>query len=296
MAGFSFRSGYVRAAGHRLYYEALGEGKRGSLLCLHGGPGATHDSIRPVTALAQFGYRIVLYDQFGCGRSQRSRSYEGLSILTLADEVDAVRRALRLGRCHLFGYSFGGALALQAVLRHPRGFRSLIVGSGFASMQQLQKEILRLVSLMPASDRDVILKCERQGQLNNRRYLQSLARFNRRHLSDLAITPIDLALTGRNFNAAVGKALYGPDDLTSRATGTMAAWDVRDQLRRIRVPTLITVGRRDSVTPRCARTLHRAIHGSRLKVFEKSGHDCLFKEQDRYLESVLGFLSGLDRN
>ena len=288
---FEFKSGFVRAEGHRLFYEELGNGERGSVLCLHGGPGGTHHLMRPVADLAQFGYRVVLYDQFGCGLSQRPRSYRGLTIEGLADEAEAVRRELDLGRCHLLGTSFGGALALQTVLRHPRGFRSVIIGSGYASVDQLSDEKIRLVSRLPKVQRDAIEACEYRGRARGGRYQQALAEFRRLHVSDLSVTPIDLVLSSRNFNPAVWRALVGRHDLTVRATGTMARWDIRDQLHRIHLPTLITVGRRDFITPTCARAVQRGIRGSRLIVFERRGHDYLFSERDRFVSSVREFLA-----
>lgn len=288
---FEFKSGFVRAEGHRLFYEELGNGERGSVLCLHGGPGGTHHLMRPVADLAQFGYRVVLYDQFGCGLSQRPRSYRGLTIEGLADEAEAVRRELDLGRCHLLGTSFGGALALQTVLRHPRGFRSVIIGSGYASVDQLSDEKIRLVSRLPKVQRDAIEACEYRGRARGGRYQQALAEFRRLHVSDLSVTPIDLVLSSRNFNPAVWRALVGRNDLTVRATGTMARWDIRDQLHRIHLPTLITVGRRDFITPTCARAVQRGIRGSRLIVFERRGHDYLFSERDRFVSSVREFLA-----
>ncbi len=289
-SGLSFETGFVRAAGHRLFYQSVGDGNRGVVLCLHGGPGATHELMRPFTALAQFGFRVVLYDQFGCGRSQRPPDYRGLTIEGLADEADAVRVALDLGRCHLLGFSFGGALALQTILRHPQGYRSLIVGSGYASREEMHDGVRRLVSKLPKRERETIVRCEGRGELSNPRYLRAVAEFNRRHLSDLEVVPIDLLLAGQHFNPDLATALHGPDLLTGRTSGAMATWDVRDQLGRIHVPTLITVGRRDSVTPGCAGRLHRGIRGSKLVVFHESGHDCVYKEQDRYLATVRDFL------
>ena len=98
-------------------------------------------------------------------------------------------------------------------------------------------------------------------------------------------------LAGRHLNPALAQALQGPDGLTSEAAGTMAGCDVRDQLGRLRVPARVAVGRRDSVPPNCPRTVHRGIGGSDLGVFRKSGHDCVYKEQDRYLPPVRDFLS-----
>lgn len=287
---FEFKSGFVRAERHRLFYEELGTDERGSVLCLHGGPGGTHHLMRPVADLAQFGYRVVLYDQSGCGLSQRPRSYRGMTIEGLADEAEAVRRALDLGRCHLLGTSFGGALVLQTALRHPRGFRSLIIGSGYASVDQLSDEKIRLVARLPRAHRDAIEACEYRGRPRERRYQRALAEFRRLHVSELSVTPIELVLSSRNFNPEVWRALVGGSDLTVRATGTMARWDVRDQLHRIRLPTLITVGRRDFITPSCARAVHRGIRGSRLIVFERGGHDYLYSERDKFVASVREFL------
>lgn len=288
---FEFRSGFVRAAGHRLFYEELGDDERGSVLALHGGPGGTHHLMRPIADLAQFGYRVVLYDQYGCGRSQRPRSYRGLTIEGLADEAEAVRRALGLGRCHLLGTSFGGALVLQTALRHPRGFRSLIVGSGYASVDQLSDEKTRLVSRLPSVHRRAVEEAEVRGRARGRAYERALLLFRRRHGSTLPVTPIDLVLSGRNFNPAVWKALVGKNDLTVRATGTMAGWDVRDQLPRIHLPTLITVGRRDFITPTCAHSIQRGIRGSRVIVFERRGHDYLYSERAGFVASVRDFLA-----
>lgn len=288
---FEFKSGFARVAGHRLFYEELGNDERGSVLCLHGGPGGTHHMMRSIADLAQFGYRVVFYDQFGCGLSQRPRDYRGMSVEGLADEAEAVRRALNLGRCHLVGASFGGALALQTALRHPRGFRSLVLASAYASVEQLTSEKIRLVSRLPRVDREAIEACESRGRARGRRYQQALEKFRRRHVSDRSVIPIELVLSSRNFNAAVWNALVGKNDLTVRATGTMSGWDIRDQLYRIHQPTLILAGRRDFITPTCARAIQRGIRGSRMIIFDRCGHDSMYSARDRFVSSVKNFIT-----
>ena len=62
--------GYVTVLGRRIYYKSFGEGKKECLLCLHGGPGLTHDYLLPLSDLVGFGYRVVFYDQLGCGKSE----------------------------------------------------------------------------------------------------------------------------------------------------------------------------------------------------------------------------------
>ena len=105
--------------------------------------------------------------------------------------------------------------------------------------------------------------------------------------------PTEWVLSVQNANPAVRVAMIGPGAPGSPATGTMAGWDLTSRLPEVRIPTLVTVGRRDFITPKCAETIHRGIPGSQLVVFEDSGHDALYKQRDLYVETVRQFLSGV---
>ena len=92
--GKTDREGFVSAGGHRLFYRRFGEPVRGTVLALHGGPGLTHEYLTPLADLAGAGYELVLYDQFGCGRSDRPTSYRDYTIQSAADDVELVRLGL----------------------------------------------------------------------------------------------------------------------------------------------------------------------------------------------------------
>ncbi len=74
--------------------------------------------------------------------------------------------------------------------------------------------------------------------------------------------------------------------------GNLREWDRIERLSEIRVPTLITVGHYDELTPACAETLRAGIPDSRLVVFENSSHLAHVEEEARYLEVVRDFLDG----
>ena len=287
-----FREGFVRVLGHRLYWKSIGESKRGTILCLHGGPGGNHWFTMPMADMATLGFRVVMYDQFGCGRSDRPRSFEGYSIESAAREVAAVRRVLRLGRCHLWGSSYGGALALQAVLQSPRSFRTLIVSSGYACARQAEAEMARLVRRLPRRDRIAIEFAESRGRLDTATYRAAVTKFYRLHGNGLSVRPYEVALGFQGQNQELQAALFGPGEgILARYSGTMTDWDVRDQLGRIRAPTLVIVGRHDFITPSCARTIHHGIPGSKLVVFANAGHEPAFKERGRFMQVVRDFLA-----
>jgi proline iminopeptidase len=126
--------GFVNVLGHRMFYRSFGTASKGTVLCLHGGPGATHDYLLPLADLAQFGYRVVLFDQLGCGRPGRTRGTKLYTVEHNVEEVEGILRRLRLGRVHLMGFGHGGALALATALKYQRHLRSLVVTSGLASV------------------------------------------------------------------------------------------------------------------------------------------------------------------
>ena len=107
-----FHDGFVRVLGYRIYYKLIGRPSKGTILCLHGGPGGSHWSGINMADLALSGYRVVWYDQLGCGKSEKPRSYRNYTIERGADEAEAVRRRLRLGRVHLWGHRMAGKESL----------------------------------------------------------------------------------------------------------------------------------------------------------------------------------------
>lgn len=284
--------GHVRIRNKRLFYRRVGEPKRGTVLVLHGGPGSTHEYLTPLADLAGVGYEVVFYDQLGCGRSERPSTYRDYTIASSADDADRLRRRLDLGRVHLFGHSYGGALALEATVRHPRSWRSLIVSSGYASMRTLWKARRLRISQLSAASKRALLRYDRTG-VTTRESLRAAEEFRRRFTERTENRAFELLATAQHSNRKILAAMgYLEPRLfyDGFVRGTMGGWDITSEIQRIRVPTLITVGQFDHVTPGCAREIHRAIPHSRLVVAREQGHLPFFEDRDRYISLLRGFL------
>lgn len=282
--------GFTKVLGYRMFYRSFGTARKGTVLCLHGGPGASHEYLLPLADLAPFGYRVVLFDQLGCGRSQRPRGTKFYTIEHNVEEVEGMRRALGLGRVHLFGSSYGGALVLATALAYPRSFRSLVVASGLASVPLTVREMWRLIGRMPRAERETIRRCNAKGDFQNPAYLKAVDRFYRTHLCRIPVWPHEVVQTLEN-TGLVYQTMNGPNEFT--ITGTIKDWDVTGELPRIRIPTLVTVGRYDEVTPRVAGEIHRGIRGSVLRRFEHSSHLAFWEERPRYIEVVRDFIESI---
>ena len=73
--------------------------------------------------------------------------------------------------------------------------------------------------------------------------------------------------------------------------GRLATWDRTADLDKIDVPTLITVGRYDEITPACAETIRQGVRNSRVVVFENSAHSAHVEEGELYADVVESFLA-----
>lgn len=122
------------SGGHTLYVEECGNPNGLPVIILHGGPGGGcnptmrrfHDPDR---------YRIILFDQRGCGRSTPNASLENNTTHDLVDDIERIRHELGVERWQLFGGSWGSTLALAYAETHPERVSSMVLRGIFMLTQ-----------------------------------------------------------------------------------------------------------------------------------------------------------------
>jgi len=131
------RSGHLSAPGfsdHRIYWEEYGTLRGEPVMVMHGGPGAgSHSSSTRFFDPQR--YRVILFDQRGCGKSTPSASEDdAAAALTdnttqhLIDDISALRHELNIdGKMHVFGGSWGSTLALAYAIARPATVQTLIL-------------------------------------------------------------------------------------------------------------------------------------------------------------------------
>lgn len=260
--------GFLERPAGRTWYRVTGKGGRTPLVCLHGGPGSTHNYFRPLERLADE-RQVVLYDQLGCGRSDRPELEWSLAVFT--EELEQLRQHLALDAIHLLGTSWGGMLALEHALAHPKSVRSLILSSTLACAAEWVVEAKRLRDAIPIEDDD-----------------EANVELERRHFYRGDSEPLELVRMREEKSPAVYEAMWGTNEWTM--TGALADWDVRARLGELTMPTLVLRGAHDLSTPAIAKTLTDGIPHAREVVFEQSSHTPVLEETERYLGVVRDFL------
>lgn len=264
------------------------------LLCLHGGPGAAHDYLEPLEALATTGRRVIFYDQLGCGKSDHPHKPEMWSVALFAEEIDVVRRALGLDRLHLLGQSWGGWLAQDYMLAQPSGVVSLTLASSGSSIPQWIAEANRLRAELPPEVQRTLLIHEQAGTTDDPTYAAAAAEFDRRFVCRLDPWPDCVVRTFAQLqrDPEVYHTMNGPSEF--HVIGRLKDWTVTARLGEIRVPTLITSGRYDESTPLINETMQHGIPGSEWVIFEHSAHLAHVEEPERYRQVLGAFLSRVE--
>ncbi len=120
-------SGWLKVGDeHELYYEESGNPSGKPVVFLHGGPGGGCTA-----KMRRFFnpdvYRIVLFDQRGCGRSRPAASLQHNTTWDLVADIEVLRAALQIKRWQVFGGSWGSTLALAYAERHPEHVTELVL-------------------------------------------------------------------------------------------------------------------------------------------------------------------------
>ena len=285
--------GTIPFKGYHTWYRIVGEGEAPGqlpLLALHGGPGAAHDYLESLDAIAATGRRVIYYDQLGCGKSSiPEKKPEMWTVALYVEEVDAIRRALGLDKIHLLGQSWGGMLSMEYMLTQPKSIASLTIASSPASMIQWVAEANRLRKLLPADIQATLDQHEGADTTNHPDYIAATQAFYDRHVCRVPYP----SYVSKSFqwiaeNPEVYNTMNGPNEF--HVVGTLKAWDVIKRLPEINAPTLVTSGKYDEATPLIAGTVYTGIPGARWTIFDNSSHMAHVEEAERYLRVLSDWL------
>jgi proline iminopeptidase len=284
--------GYVDVLGYKLYYRTFGIPKNGTILCLHGGPGATHDYMIPMVDLTKFGYLVVFYDMLGCGKSEMPKNHALFLVERYVEEIEGLRKALHLGPIHLLGSSCGGQFGIAYALKYQKNLKSLITVGGIHNWPLAITEMEKMKKKLPRRVYEKMLKYEHLGEYQNPAYLKAVDFFYRKHLNRMKRWPDGQVYTSNHMSHPVYYTMNGPNEFT--VLGNIRYWDVTNQLHMINVPTLILTGRYDEISPKVGKDMHQHIKGSKFVVFPKSSHSPFWEQRREFMTTVNDFLAQAD--
>jgi proline iminopeptidase len=122
-----YETGYLPVSPlHQVYFEQCGNPRGKPVLFVHGGPGAGCNA-KSRRFFDPARYRIVLFDQRGCGRSRPHAELDDNTTWHLVADMEQLREQLRIERWQVFGGSWGSTLALAYAQAHPQRVTELVL-------------------------------------------------------------------------------------------------------------------------------------------------------------------------
>ncbi|CAH2716055.1 Proline iminopeptidase [Neobacillus rhizosphaerae] len=279
--------GYIEVTGGKVWYQKFDNGMGETpVIILHGGPGSSCYSLQGLKELA-VERPVILYDQLGCGKSERPTDKSLWRIERFVEELAQVREALNLDEVHILGHSWGTTLAAAYCLTKPSGVKSVIFSSPCLSAPLWEQDQKRNLQKLPVEIQETIQRCEENGTTDSDEFTGAIEVFNKHFVCRIP-KPEHLSQGAQFRNPEIYNIMWGPSEFIVK--GNLKTFDCTSRLKEITCPTLYTCGRYDEATPETTEYYSNQTPNSQLHVFENSAHMPYLEEEEEYLRVIGRFL------
>ena len=281
--------------GYHLWTNTQGEGDI-HLLALHGGPGGNHEYWEDTAEQVKkqgLNVQVTMYDQLGSLYSDQpdysdpeiAKKY--LTYEYFLDEVDEVREKLGLDNIYLIGQSWGGLLVQEYAVKYGQHLKGAIISSMVDEIDEYVASVnRRRQEVLPQTEIDFMHECEKNNDYDNQRYQDDVQILN--------INFVDRKQPSKLYHlkdiggTAVYNAFQGDNEFV--ITGKLKDWHFRDQLHKIKVPTLLTFGENETMPISTAKIMQKKIPNSRLVTTPDGGHHHMVDNPDVYYKHLADFI------
>ncbi len=278
----------VHVPGRRAF-EYIAQGKGPATLLVHpGGPGLTYHYLRGLMRLASANLRVILFNPRGVGHSWAPRRTAEHTVANLAEDVEAIRRALKISELHLLGFSAGGFAALEYAHRYERHLTSLLLCATAGSAEEVRAANRRMIAAASPKQRARLRELTRARAFDTPEYRALSEAIGQPFQSRfLRSWPQDWKAT--HLATPVYRAMMTRTGDEFAVDGTLARWDGRRYYSRIEVPTAVVVGRYDFFFEAAVEANER-IEPAHLRVLPRSSHLAILEQPREFVGTIREFL------
>jgi proline iminopeptidase len=281
---------YVPVDGGRIWYKRSGSGSGMPVILVHGGPGMGSYYLKPLEALGD-DRPVVRYDQLGAGASDKVNDSTLFTIEHFVGELDSLRATLGYEKVHLVGHSWGTILAFEYYRAHPTRVASLTLAGAALNVPEWARHARSLVATLSPNAQQVIKDREASGDFDAPDYSEAVNEFYGKYVF-LRPNHSELDSTMKTMNRAIYLRMWGPSEFT--VTGSLKDYNATRLLRRVRVPTLFTVGEFDEANPETVKRLGALVPGAKVEVVPDAAHITTWDNPDVTIDVTRQFLRTVD--
>lgn len=286
------KKGYIDIFNGKLYYEEEGQGI--PLVLINGGPGGTHHGFHPYFSQIKDFSHVIYYDQRGTGKSSQDATGKTYTIKQAVEDLESLRKSLKIEKWVVLGFSYGGLLAQCYFLTYPENCMGMILvaantGFSFKNNYDLVNQIILPEEIKTIKNID---------KLASEGFFESDAQviYNKRIAGDWKyynyFKPTNEELIRSalyNWKPAPGfEKKIRPD---SYKIGLEGKFD------NFKIPTLILEAKWDLQWLELNRVgiMQKNHPNAQIEVFENSGHNIFVDEPEKFFDILRKFLGKIKK-
>lgn len=272
--------------GIQLWYKVAGKGKGPALVVQGPGWGLGSAYLEQTLAPLEDATTVTYYDTRGSGRSDGPRNAEEINVGKMVEDLEALREQLGLSSFALIGHSHGGYIALNYALKYQKNLSHLILVDAMLGVSEVEADVQRGLPKLVQNEK-FAEAAEAYRENNSVESDEEFGAWFQRAL------PLYFYDPDKGMSTWNQLKLDNPVLSTIMATSASdTQFAVANHLYRIKVPTLVLVGTHDFITsPEQAQIIQKGIAGSKMVVFERSGHFPWLEEPDAFFAEVRKFIA-----
>lgn len=284
-----------------VWTKRVGNNPKIKVLLLHGGPGLTHEFFECFDGyFPNESIEYIYYDQLGSYYSDQPNNNSLWTIERFVDEVEQVRKALKLDNTnfYLMGQSWGGILAMEYALKYQKNLKGLVIANMMASAPAYNKYADEVLG--PQLDPKVFAQIkdfEAKKDYTNPKYTELL--FKHYYTEHILRMPIDkwpesVNRAFKHLNPNVYVYMQGPSEFGITGDATLKNWDVTSKLKTLTIPTLVIGAKYDTMDPKHMEWISKEVQNGRFLYCPNGSHCSQYDDQEHYFPGVIKFLKEVD--
>ncbi|WP_316635817.1 alpha/beta fold hydrolase [uncultured Flavobacterium sp.] len=267
----------------KTYYKIFGKGE--PLLIINGGPGMNSNGFESMAKTLAESQETIIYDQRGTGKSKLKELNSGtISMKIMAEDMESLRKHLKIKKWNILGHSFGGMLASYYATVYPNSINKLVLSSsGGIDLTLLKTENLIERNLTKVEKDSMNYwndKIEKGDTTHNARLARGRA-MAPAYIYDKKYVPI-IAERLTQGNSKINGLLWADMQAIN--------FDCKEKLKNFRKPVLIIQGKEDVISNQIGELAHKTFPNSKLILLENCRHYGWLDAEEKYFSEVNSFL------
>lgn len=275
------------------YIEYRVNNEKTYLIILHGGPGSTCNSYKLIAEdiAIKSNINVLLYDQFGCGKSSQTDDFSLYNKDTWVEELDNIIEKLNIENVYLLGHSWGGMLSIIYLCDYKKEkVKKLILSSTLSSTEIWKQEAYRLIKYLPLKDQKAIKIADETNNYTSKEFLNAYKHYKEKYIGPKKSEIKDKCLLEKKiFGKDAYSTSWGASEFTPK--GNLKDYDYTNKLSNIKCPTLIISGTDDESTPYINKIMYDNLVCEKYwKLLPNARHMAYYDKKEEYISTVVDFL------